>query len=317
MADRNPFITRQADGSQNTAALEAGGNHLIPSWVPELVLDRALVYSGVAGLASVSRANAETEVFRIFGGRPEAYGVGQTEQIPTTGAEHTKKSIVAEKMATIIPWSSEYSEDINDPDSQHTAEVVRKVGDAFADKVDYEVIGARNGVVIGSPLFGGESLLNQVTQTVSLAGDSASDMEDAIADAIYACETSDADPASLSVLLSRDLSVDIRKQKEAETSKRRLYSSVEELTHGLPYSFTKHLLGMDEEAGTTVAIVGPFSDLVHIKVLRDLEAKLLDQGTVGDYNLAEQDMEAMRWTMRAACGILLPSKFRRIVFPTP
>jgi HK97 family phage major capsid protein len=316
MANQNPFISRKTDHTQDSNSLAAGGSHIVPQYISDLVIDKALAFPGVLALADVFPTNSDTTTFHVVGGRPEVGFVGQNGTIGATGAEYSSKSITAKKLAALTVMASEWKEDI-DPQGVRLGIFAEQIATALASEIDANIIGVKNGTAIGTPGFDND-LVGDVTDEIELpASATGADIQDAISEAIDQCETEDAAPNSLSVLLSRRLAKGFRNETEATSSKRKLYRSVEEVTHDLPYSETQNLNGLTGAAGDTVAIVGPFQELLKVVVRRDLEMKVFDSGTVGSSNLVTQDLEALRWTFRAASGLMLPNQFRRIVINTP
>ena len=247
---------------------------------------------------------------------PVAGWVKKSQTTPNTeGAEINRKpyseyaykgvSLTAEEVAVIIPIAEVTVADVKD------------IGIDLLANISEEVVGAFQEVIDSAALFGTNApwqnytgLVAEATAkgaTVTWNGSAGQSFYDAISQAMGYVEESgffpDAilgAPSMLAAFRNSLTTLGINVTEQGDVAR---------LARHVDYTG-----GFD--ATTAFAIVGDFKYLVY-SIREDLKMKLLDQGIVQDpntgdiiYNLGQQDMIALRFTMRL--GFALPNPKTRV-----
>lgn len=283
----------------------AGGALVVPEFAAQPILDTIQNYPGVAALADVQTTSSQKDVFHVISDDSDAYFTSEGAPISEAGMDTSAVEISAKKLAVINRQTREMLEDTNS--AAVLSALAENVRVKMAQKLDQHVLGLAGAATVESEF--GSSIREDVTQTTDIASVTGVNVQDGISAAIEACENAGADPASLSVLLSRDLARVFRDQVEGSSSNRKLFRTAEEATFGLPFSYSQNLA----TSSGLVAVVGAFNN-TKIRVRSDITVASADQGTVGGVSLFETDTLALRWTMRvAAAAALLPNKYCKVI----
>lgn len=283
----------------------AGGALVVPEFAAQPILDAIQNQPGVAPLADVQVTSSQKDVFHVISDDADAYFTEEGAPISEAGMDTSAVEINAKKLAVINRQTREVLEDTNS--SAVLSALADNVRVKMAQKIDQHILGLAGTVPVDSAF--GSSFREDVTQTTGISSVTGVNVQDGISAAIEACEAEGADPASLSVLLSRDLARVFRDQAEGSSSNRKLFRSADEATFGLPYSYSQNI---STDSGL-VAVVGAFNN-TKIRVRSDITVSSANQGTVGGVSLFETDTLALRWTMRvAAAAALLPNKYCKVI----
>lgn len=213
--------------------------------------------------------------------------------------------IVAEDLAVIIPLSEDTVEDTEDFGIDTVAEMSEQVVDAFQEAIDLAAIFG-----IDAPWDNYNGLVAEATEkgaVVTWDGSAGKSFYTAISQAMEYVETSGylpnailGGPSILSAFRNSitDLGVNVTDQGEIGRLARHT-----DLTGGFDYS-------------SAFAIVGEFRYLVY-SFRKEMTMKLITEGVIQDpltgeilYNLAQQDMVAVRFVMRL--GFALPNPVNRV-----
>lgn len=232
---------------------------------------------------------------RVMDSLPVGYWVGQTNNGRKSLSKMSweNKFIVYEELAVIIPIKED---DLNDAAFDIWGYVKPRVAEAFAKKFDQAVL-----VGVDKPLNFRADLLTSVVQAGAKVTATSSLYND-ISDAMGYVEESGFEPTGL--IGGLDLKAKFRKMVDGNN----LPITGTEVNE-LAKSFVDN--GAWDKTIAT-AIVGDFSQAVY-SIRQDVSYKLLDQAIIQDpstgtqlYNLAQEDMVALRATMRIGWEIPNP-----------
>ena len=219
--------------------------------------------------------------------------------------------LVAEELAVIVPISENTLADVEDFGIELAAELQEQVIGAFQEAIDSAVffgVGAPWGTQSGFPVSGGlVAGATSASATVSWNGEGGTKFYEAINQAMTLVEKSGYLPNAIiggpsinSAFRGSITSMGVNVTDQGEIG--RLARHVD-LTGGFDES-------------TAFAVVGDFRYLVY-SFREDMSMKLLTESTIYDpntgavlYALAQQDMVALRFTMRL--GFALPNPVNRI-----
>lgn len=268
--------------------LSANLSGFIPSSIANDIVAEVAQGSAVMGLSKIVPMTTPTKTIPVLASGVGAYWVGEGEKIQTSAAEWIYPTITAQKLAVIIPVSSEaLSDSTIDVFAAYRTEIAK----AFATALDKAALfGTDSPFGVGKSIYekalaaGNEFTIGSVTGQ-AIGGD--------VADLMALIEA-DGHDVNAFATTKRFKSV-MRKMKDdagnavfADKSK----EAPAEL-YGLPLAFVN--AGFDVSKSSMIA--GNF-DYSLVGMMQDIEYKVATEGTVGTTNLFEQDMVALRATMR-------------------
>lgn len=298
MPTYNSLISRT-----DTAAIEA-----TPQIVDEIIQGVTQGSTILPLLTKLPNMTSKQAKMAVLAALPDAYWVnGDNGLKQTTKLAWANKFITAEELAVVVPIPQAVLEDA---DYDIWAEVKLKIIEQFYKKIDDAII---NGT--DKPSSWGDALIPAAT-TKGFAVASTSNLYEDISDAMSLVEGAGFDVTG--ILGGVTLKGAFRKGLR-DTTGQPLQSS--EITE-LPRAFAKN--GAFDE---TIAklLVGDFKQAVYA-IRRDIEFKVFDSGVVTDsngaiiYNLMQQDMVALRVTMRLGyqlpnpINVLQPTEANRLPF---
>ena len=244
----------------------------------------------------------------VLSSLPEAYWVtGDNGLKGTTNAAWANKYITAEELAVVVPIAQSV---LDDADYDIWAEIKPRIIEQFYKKIDSAII---NGT--DKPTSWGDALIPAATSK-GFAVTPTSNLYNDISDAMTLVETAGFDVTGI---LGGVGAKGVFRKGLVDTTGQPLQGS--EVTE-LPRKFAKN--GSFDET-TAKLLVGDFKQAVYA-IRRDIEFKVFDTGVVTDssgniiYNLMQQDMVALRVTMRLGyqlpnpINVLQPTESLRLPF---
>lgn len=265
---------------------------LIPAELTTEIIKDVAEGSVMLQLAQVKEMDAPTMEFPVELDKPGAYVIGEGQKITVDKPSWKNIELQAKKVAVIVPATREALADgiINIPQEVRTS-----IANAFAAKIDSCTL------FDSSEFYGeGKSIFelaegNALTATGQVFED-ASNLMGLI-------EAEDLEPNGF--IAPRTLKAKIRNDKTAALN----YVVEDKVSgeparmHGEAIVYTKHF-----DRSKAELIAGDF-DKVYVGILDEIEYKVSEEGTVGDINLFEQDMVAIRATMRVGFLVIKPEAF--------
>lgn len=276
--------------TKNISTVELQG--LVPAELRTEIIKDVTEGSVMLQLANVKEMNQPTMQFPVELDKPGAYVVGEGQKITVDKASWKTIEMTAKKIGVIVPATREALEDgiINIPQ-----EVKASIANAFARKID-ECTMFDSTEFYGS----GKSIFELAEET---ALNSTGNIFEDASNLMGLVEAEDLEPNGF--VAPRTLKAAIRNDKNAA-----LNYVVEDKVNGEPARmhgeaivYSKHF-----DKAKAQLLTGDF-DKVYVGILDEIEYKVSDQGTVGDINLFEQDMVAIRATMRVAFLVIKPEAF--------
>jgi HK97 family phage major capsid protein len=286
MANQIPF----------SGASNAAGGYLLPDAQGALLTNGLLVESGALQLAGDARTtSSRKEVFPIWLGTPTAGFVAEGAAKPVTGGEFGQASITAKKVASIVLFTDEQIEDVQNGDLNVLVDGgVRR---AIADIIDANIIGKDSGTNISTNF---DNALRATTNTVEL-GTAPDALRLAISAAMGKLEANGYGD-NMGVLLSGDTRQALRDARAAVETTTAIYDQVDPI-YGLDRFFSTNLNTLSEAAGANkiVAFVVARQNL-HVRIRKDVTLNVSREATVNDgttdRHLFQENLTAVRYETR-------------------
>lgn len=262
--------------------------------------------SSVMRLSKLENMTSETKKFPVMTSGAGAYWVGEGERIKTSGATWIFPEVKAKKLAVIIPVTKEKLEDTT---IDVFTELQDSIAEAFYQAFDKAAIFGQNSPFATSILGGIDSVGAEVTDNASVNLDlSASDVMAKVEDAGY-----EVDGWAASIGLKNRL----RKLRDSSGAPIYIDGTDQTELYNQPIEFVRNG-AWDKEKALAIAgewkysIVG-VRDGISYEILK--EATL--QGTLDadgkPLSLAEQDMVAIKATMRIGYLCVKPEAFAALI----
>lgn len=262
--------------------------------------------SSVMRLSKLENMTSETKKFPVMTSGAGAYWIGEGERIKTTGVTWIFPEVTAKKLAVIIPVTKEKLEDTT---IDVFTELQDSIAEAFYQAFDKAAIFGQNSPFATSILGGIDSVGAEVVDNSSVNLDlSASDVMAKVEDAGY-----EVDGWAASIGLKNRL----RKLRDSSGAPIYIDGTDQTELYNQPIEFVRNG-AWDKEKALAIAgewkysIVG-VRDGISYEILK--EATL--QGTLDadgkPLSLAEQDMVAIKATMRIGYLCVKPEAFAALI----
>lgn len=276
--------------TKNISTQELQG--LIPAELTTEIIKDVAEGSVMLQLAQVKEMNSPTMEFPVELDKPGAYVIGEGQKITVDKASWKNIELQAKKIAVIVPATREALADgiINIPQEVRTS-----IANAFAEKIDTCTL------FDSSEFYGAGKSIFELSEARALTA-TGQVFEDA-SNLMGLVEAEDLEPNGF--IAPRTLKAKIRNDKTAALN----YVVEDKVSgeparmHGEAIVYTKHFDKTKAEL-----LTGDF-DKIYVGILDEIEYKVSEEGTVGDINLFEQDMVAIRATMRVGFLVVKPEAF--------
>ena len=269
--------------------LSANLSGFIPASIANEIVADTTRGSAVMGLSRLVPMTNPTLTVPVLANGVGAYWVGEGEKIQTSAAEWIYPKLTAKKLAVIIPVSSEALNDSTiDVFSAYRTEIAK----AFAAALDKAAFFGT-----GSPFGAGASIHEKIVAAGnefvlgSVAGQAiGGDLSDVMA--LIEADGFDVNGFAGPIAMKNRL----RKAKDDAGNQifKDITKDAPAEVYGQPLAYVRN--GAWDTAKSNV-IAGNF-DYSLVGMMQDIEYKVSTEGTVGTTNLFEQDMVALRATMR-------------------
>ena len=278
----------------------------VPSEQAAEIIKKVARGSSVMRLSKLENMTSETKKFPVMTSGAGAYWVGEGERIKTSGATWIFPEVKAKKLAVIIPVTKEKLEDTT---IDVFTELQDSIAEAFYQAFDKAAIFGQNSPFATSILGGIDSVGAEVVDNSSVNLDlSASDVMAKVEDAGY-----EVDGWAASIGLKNRL----RKLRDSSGAPIYIDGTDQTELYNQPIEFVRNG-AWDKEKALAIAgewkysIVG-VRDGISYEILK--EATL--QGTLDadgkPLSLAEQDMVAIKATMRIGYLCVKPEAFAALI----
>jgi hypothetical protein len=283
---------------------DAAGGIILPEAQGALLTNGVLQQAGALSIAGDARTtSSRREAFAIWNGTPTAEFVGEGGTKPVTGAEFAGGTLNVKKVATIVTFTDEMLEDVQNGDLNVLVD--GGIRTAISDVVDANALGLDSGTAITGAF---DSELVGTTQTVEIDLSKQDSLALAVSAAMGSLEANGY--TDLAVLQSGDVARHLRDARITGVSgggtaaasvtalSQGLYQQVEPF-YGLPRATSTNLNTLSEAAGAgkTVAVVVSRPNL-HVRIRHDVRVTRSNEATVGGTSLFQNDLTALRYVTR-------------------
>jgi HK97 family phage major capsid protein len=292
---------------------DAAGGILLPTAQGELLTKGVLLESGALSFAGDARTtSSRREAFTIWNGTPTAEIVGEGGTKPVTGAEFGGGTLNIKKIASIVTFTDEQLEDVQNGDMNVLVD--SGVREAIADVADANAVGKDSGTNISGAF---DSELTATTQTVEWDSTKQDGLSLAISAALGTLEANGygKDPGKLGILVHPSYARVIRDARITGVSgggtaaatvsalSQGLYQQVDPF-YGLPIYTSTNLNTLAEAAGSNkvIAVVAHRPN-IHVRIRHDVRVKVSNEASVGGTSLFQNDLTGFRYVWRGGMWV--------------
>lgn len=283
---------------------DAAGGIILPEAQGQLLTNGILRETGALSIAGDARStSSRREAFAIWNGTPTAEFVGEGGTKPVTGAEFGGGTLNIKKVATIVTFTDEMIEDVQNGDLNVLVDA--GIREAISDVVDANAVGLDSGTAITGAF---DSEYVGTTQTVEVDLSKQDGLQLAISAAMGSLEANGY--RDLAVLHSGDLARHLRDARVTGVSgggtvagltalSQGLYQPSMDPLYGLPRAVSTNLNTLSEAAGAgkTVAVVVSRPN-IHVRIRHDVRVSTSNEATVGGTSLWQNDLTGLRYVTR-------------------
>ena len=267
---------------------------LIPQDLSTEIIKNIAEGSTMLKVAEIVEMKEPTKTFPVELTSPGAYVVGEGQKITVDKATWATVELAAKKLGVIVPVTKEA---LNDGIVNVIEEVKGQIAEAFAKKLDkVTLFDSTDFYGAGKSIFElATAKGNKITNTGHIFNDAANAM--GLIEGIDLDPNAFVAPKTLKAVIRNDIGSD-------------KHYVVEDKVNGVPAKMHGESIVYAQGFDKTKAklITGDFSK-VYVGILDDIEYAISTEGTVGDINLFEQDMVAVRATMRVGFLVIKPEAF--------
>lgn len=284
---------------------DAAGGIILPEAQGALLTNGVLQEAAAFQIAGDARStSSRREAFAIWNGTPTAEFVGEGGTKPVTGAEFGGGTLNIKKIASIITFTDEMLEDVQNGDLNVLVD--SGIRDAIADTVDAHALGKDSGTNISGQF---DSELTATTQTVEFDASKQDGLALSVSAAMGSLEANGY--GDLAVIHSADVARHLRDARITGVSgggtasatvtalSQGLYQPFGDPFYGLPRAASTNLNTLSEGSGANkvVAVVVSRPN-VHARIRHDVRVKPSNEATVGGTSLYQNDLTALRYVTR-------------------
>lgn len=282
-----------------SGASNAAGGYVLPTEQGEILTNGILQEAGAIQIAGDARATSSRKSQHgIWLGQPTAGIVGEGASKPVTGGEFGQAEINVKKIASIVLFTDEMLEDLQNGDVNVLVD--SGVRSAINDVIDANAIGLDSGTAIAG---GFDSELVGTSQTVELGTDDDA-LEKAVSAALGVLEANGyGNPANQGILLGFGFAQHMRDARSTADASARLYGDGRDPFYGRQVAYSTNLNTASEAAGAgkIVGLVVSKPNL-HVRVRKDVEVSVSRDATVNDgstdRSLFQENLTAFRYETR-------------------
>ena len=286
---------------------DAAGGYLLPDEQGQLlttgILNQAAAFQ-VAG--DVRTTTSRRTEFPIWLGEPTAGFVGEAGTKAVTGAEFGQGTLNIKKVASIVLFTDEQIEDVQNGDLNVLVD--SGVRDAISKVIDQNAIGRNNGSAVTGNF---DTELCDTTSKVELDLGKQDGLALAVSAAMGTLESNGYnDPSNMALILASDAARHLRDARQtgggtasATAQAQSLYVPNVDPLYGLERSFSSNLDRINGGAGAnkTVALL-VYKPNLHVRVRSDITVSASSEATVYDgsqtRNLWQENLTGLRYETR-------------------
>jgi HK97 family phage major capsid protein len=298
-----------ANNTPLSGLTDAAGGILLPEAQGALLTKGVLQESGALSLAGDARTtSSRREAFTIWNGTPTAEVVGEGGTKPVTGGEFGGGTLNIKKIASIVTFTDEQIEDVQNGDMNVLVD--SGVRDAIADVADANAVGKDSGTNITGTF---DSELTATTQIVEWDSTKQDGLALAVSAAMGSLEANGYGKNfnNLGVLVHPSVARTIRDARITGVSgggtaaaavtalSQGLYGPITDPFYGLDPFYSTNLNTLAEAAGANkvVAVVAHRPN-IHVRIRHDVRVKVSTEASVGGTSLYQNDLTGFRYVWR-------------------
>jgi predicted phage gp36 major capsid-like protein len=286
---------------------DAAGGYLLPDEQGQLLTTGILNQTAAFQVAGDVRTttNRRTE-FPIWLGEPTAGFVGEAGTKAVTGAEFGQGTLNIKKVASIVLFTDEQIEDVQNGDLNVLVD--SGVRDAISKVIDQNAVGRNNGSAVSGNF---DTELCDTTSKVELDLSKQDGLATAVSAAMGTLESNGyTDPNNMALILASDAPRHLRDARQtsggtasATAQAQGLYIPTVDPLYGLERSFSSNLDRISATAGSnkTVALL-VYKPNLHVRVRSDITVSASSEATVYDgsqtRNLWQENLTGLRYETR-------------------
>lgn len=283
---------------------DAAGGILLPEAQGALLTNGVLQEAGALAFAGDARTtSSRREAFAIWNGTPTAEVVGEGGTKPVTGGEFGGGTLNIKKIASIVTFTDEMLEDIQNGDMNVLVD--SGVREAIADVADANAVGKDSGTNITGAF---DSELTSTTQIVEWDSTKQDGLQLAASAALGSLEANGygKNYGNLGILLHPSANRIVRDARatsggtaSATAQAQGLYGQASDPFYGLPVYYSTNLNTFAETAGANkvVAVVAHRPN-IHVRVRHDVRVRVSNDASVGGTSLYQNDLTGFRYVWR-------------------
>ncbi|CEN80994.1 phage major capsid protein [Paraclostridium sordellii] len=264
----------------------------VPVEVAPEIMDEIARGSSILQLSDVKPMKSDTMKFQVWADKPGAYWVGETERIKTTKASWIFPEMQAKKIAVIIPVTREK---LNDTTIDVFNELKPQIAEAFYTTID-------KACLFGTDSPFTKNILGVATSSSNVVTRDSQSLDLDISDVMGKLEDKNYDPNGF--VGHYGLKRQIRNLRDANGNQLAVLGMKENSLYDLPLSFVRNGAFNKENAEIlcgdwSKSIVG-IREGIEFEILKEATLQSVTMGDGKPLSLAENDMIAIKATMRIA-----------------
>jgi len=286
---------------------DAAGGYLLPDEQGQLLTTGILNQSAAFSVAGDVRTTTSRRTeFPIWLGEPTAGFVAEAGTKAVTGAEFGQGTLNIKKVASIVLFTDEQIEDVQNGDLNVLVD--SGVRDAIAKVIDQNAIGRNNGSAVSGNF---DTELCDTTSKVEIDLSKQDALATAVSAAMGTLEANGyTDPSQMALILASDAPRHLRDARQtsggtasATAQAEGLYVSNADPLYGIEASFSSNLDRISASAGANKAVgVLVYRPNLHVRVRNDITVATSNQATVHDgtglRNLWQENLTGLRYETR-------------------
>ena len=264
----------------------------VPVEVAPGIMDEIARGSSILQLSDVKSMKSDTTKFQVWADKPGAYWVGEAERIKTTKASWLFPEMQAKKIAVIIPVTREK---LNDTTIDVFNELKPQIAEAFYTTID-------KACLFGTDSPFSKNVFKSATDAENVITRDTQSLDLDISDVMGEIEDKNLDPNGFAGHYG--IKKQLRNLRDANGNQLAVLGMKENSLYDLPLTFVRNGAFDKEQAELlcgdwSKSIVG-IREGIEFEILKEATLQSVTMGDGKPLSLAENDMIAIKATMRIA-----------------
>ena len=276
----------------DTTFLKDNLKGFVPQEIAPGIMDEIARGSSILQLSEVKPMKSDTMKFQVWADKPGAYWVGESERINTSKASWIFPEMHAKKIAVIIPVTKEK---LNDTTIDVFGELKPQIAEAFYTAID-------KACLFGTASPFEKNVLGVATAANNVITRNTQSLDLDISDVMAEIEDKNLDPNGF--VGHYGIKKELRNLRDANGNQLAVLGMKENSLYDLPLAFSRN--GAFDKAQAELlcgdwskSIVG-IREGIEFEILKEATLQSVTMGDSKPLSLAENDMIAIKATMRLA-----------------